>query len=90
MKQIHFLCFFFAVLIITPYKSFTQSRTDITQTGRIKELSRLYIDQVLNNKNIKLLDTIFAEKYVFHEMNGTKSSHMKNKTLAPYLLYLFS
>jgi steroid delta-isomerase-like uncharacterized protein len=61
----------------------------VLQTGLIKDLSKFYIQEVLNNKNVKLIDTIFGQDYVFHETNGKDSYHMKTKTLAPYLLYLF-
>lgn len=82
-------CLVFLVSFTVPHPGMSQAKNESLAFGDVKAPARLYFDEVVNNRNLKLLDKIFSPDYVFHEMNGTASKHMKDSTLVPHLLYLF-
>ncbi len=67
MKPFYLLCILFSAYL-NPYKCIAQIKNDNTTIS--KNVALHYIKEVLNNKNLKAIDSIFAQDYVFHEMNG--------------------
>lgn len=75
-------------LVVSTIFAFAQNNPS-TQAASAKSVSLRYIEQVLNKKKLSLVDSLFSTDYVLHETNGTTSFPAKNKTLTPYLTYLF-
>jgi len=88
-KELKFLTLLILIINSLVFKTFGQSGNNINEIEKLKELPRLYFEEVVNKKNLYVLPRIFSEDYVFHETNGEDSRHMKNNTLVPHLNYLF-
>ncbi|MFN7119115.1 MAG: hypothetical protein ACK4TA_20120 [Saprospiraceae bacterium] len=84
--RVPFLVMIFLTIV---YKGFSQSDSNSLQAENIKSIVELYIEDVVNKQKLELLPQIFSKDYVFHEMNGKDSHHMKNNTLEPFLIRLF-
>jgi len=64
---------FLLVLFAMPYESISQSKNEKSQWEDVKSPARLYFDEMVNNRNNKLVGKVFSFDYVFHEMNGDES-----------------
>lgn len=65
------------------------SNASISSTEKNKELARLYFEEVVNKRRLELIKDIYSQDFVFHEMDGKESWHMRDNTLVPHLEYLF-
>lgn len=79
-----------------PQKEIVEPRQNLSQTDSVREnanslkrLPRAYLEKVVNEQKLDVLDQVFSEDYVFHEMNGADSYSIKDRTLRPFLESLF-
>jgi steroid delta-isomerase-like uncharacterized protein len=56
---------------------------------KIKDLARLYLEEVVNGQKLDILHQVFSDDYVFHEMNGTDNHSIKNGGLRTFLQSFF-
>lgn len=67
-----------------------QSENDSEQLDNIKSVPKLYFEEAVNNQRLELLLKIFSEDYVSHGMDGKDTYPIKDNTLKPFLMLLFS
>jgi steroid delta-isomerase-like uncharacterized protein len=54
-----------------------------------KQLALTYFDDVLNNKILDLLNTLFDPEFVFHGVDGKDHQVIKDSSIVRFLKYLF-
>ena len=62
---------------------------EVVDTRSNKAVAISYINTVVNNRKLNLVNDIFAPEYVFHGMNGKDSHSMTDSSLISFLTYLF-
>lgn len=55
-----------------------------------KQIALTYFNDVLNNKNLDLLNTLFDREFVFHGVDGNEHKVVRDSTLSRFLKYLFN
>lgn len=59
------------------------------QESTEKQLALTYFNEVLNNKKLELLNTLFDPEFVFHSVDGNDIKLMKDSTVFRFLGYMF-
>lgn len=60
------------------------------QESAEKKLALTYFNEVLNNKKLELVNTLFDPEFIFHSVDGQKLQLVKDSTITRFLKYLFN
>lgn len=88
MRVINLASLIFLAVIISCSSSSPENGDSMKEENKTVSLS--YIEEVVNNRKLELVNELFSSEYIFHEMDGTTSKHIENNTLVPFLEYLFN
>jgi steroid delta-isomerase-like uncharacterized protein len=55
-----------------------------------KEIVSTYINEIIDNRKLDLINNIFSPAYIFHEMDGKQKNNIADSSLLSFLHYLFN
>ncbi len=55
-----------------------------------KEIVSTYINEIIDNRKLDLINNIFSPAYTFHEMDGKQKNNIADSSLMSFLHYLFN
>ncbi len=55
-----------------------------------KEIVSTYINEIIDNRKLDLMNNIFSPAYTFHEMDGKQKNNIADSSLLSFLHYLFN